>query len=510
MAVSIVDAFEQVARRQPDAPALSWRNTKWSYEELRRGSSAVAAALEKRAVPRGARIALLLRNSPQYVALYYGVLAAGCVAVPLNAQERWVVLARQIEHCGATVLIGDPAHPEWQALCAAIERNGVQVIAVELTDGAAALAMFEERLAPPAQTLALLAGVSENDVAAVIYTSGTTGRPKGVMLSHRNLLSNASSIIEYLQLSSADRGLCVLPFHFSYGNSVLHTHLLSGGYLALEDNFAFPQATLQRIQDEAITGFSGVPSTFALLLGRCRLSDFNLSKLRYITQAGGAMARPLIERLREQTPDVQIFIMYGQTEATARLTYLPPAKLEAKLGSVGVPIPGVRIELRDSQSHQVAAGEVGEICAHGPNIMVGYWNDAAATADVVRDGWLRTGDLARMDEDGYIYIEGRASDMIKVGAFRVSPQEIEEVLLALDGVEEVGVTGIPDETLGQSIKAVVVPKPGVQLEMLSVKAHCRQNLAAYKVPKIIEFAATLPRTSSGKIQRFKLGQEIRT
>lgn len=510
MAVSIVEAFERVAQQQPDAPALSWRNMRWTYTDLHRAACSVAAALEKRAVPRGARVALLLRNSPQYVALYYGVLAAGCVAVPLNAQERWVVLARQIEHCGATLLLGDPAHPEWPALCSAIERNAVQVTAIELTDGPTALAAFEERLAAPAATLALADGVSQDDVAALIYTSGTTGRPKGVMLSHRNLLSNALSIIEYLQLSSTDRGLCVLPFHFSYGNSVLHTHLLSGGSLALEDNFAFPQVTLQRIQDDAITGFSGVPSTFALLLGRCRLSDFNLSRLRYITQAGGAMARPLIERLREQAPNVQIFIMYGQTEATARLTYLPPAKLESKLGSVGIPIPGVQIELRDTHSRKVAAGEVGEICARGPNVMVGYWNDAAATADVVRDGWLRTGDLARMDADGYIYIEGRASEMIKVGAFRVSPQEIEEVLLALDGVEEVGVTGIPDETLGQAIKAVVVAKPGVQLELLSVKAHCRQNLAAYKVPKIIEFAATLPRTSSGKIQRFKLGQEIRT
>jgi acyl-CoA synthetase (AMP-forming)/AMP-acid ligase II len=329
------------------------------------------------------------------------------------------------------------------------------------------------------------------------------------MLSHRNLLANALSIIEYLQLSSADRGLCVLPFHFSYGNSVLHTHLLSGACLALEDNFAFPHVTLRHMQDAAITGFSGVPSTFALLLGRCRLNDYDLSHLRYLTQAGGAMARPLIERLREQAPGTQIFIMYGQTEATSRLTYLPPAQLEAKLGAVGIPIPGVQIEVRDSRFQQVPAGEIGEVCARGPNIMLGYWNDPAATAQAVRDGWLRTGDLARMDEDGYLYIEGRASDMIKVGAFRVSPQEIEEVLLALHGVEEAGVTGIADETLGQAIKAVIVPSPGARLEILDVKAHCRENLAAYKVPRLIEFAPTLPRTSSGKIQRFKLAQESR-
>src|SRR5690606_14002766 len=225
----------------------------------------------------------------------------------------------------------------------------------------------------------------KDDLAAIIYTSGTTGRPKGVMLSHGALYSNATAIIEYLELTSADRGLCVLPFHFSYGNSVLHSHLLAGAFLALEDNFAFPQVTLQRLQDDAITGFPGVPSTFALLLGRCRLADFDLSRLRYITQAGGAMPRALIERLRAQAPGVKIFVMYGQTEATARLTYLPPARLDAKPGPVGIPIPGVEIEVR-REGRAAAPNETGEIHARGPNVMLGYWNDPAATAQVLRDG----------------------------------------------------------------------------------------------------------------------------
>jgi acyl-CoA synthetase (AMP-forming)/AMP-acid ligase II len=403
--------------------------------------------------------------------------------------------------------VADPEHPEWDALRAAVANLPVNLLKVGLSTGADALHSFikamdaasEDAPPPPAA----------DELAAIIYTSGTTGRPKGVMLSHGNLYSNARAIIEYLDLTARDRGLCVLPFHFSYGASVLHSHLLSGAFLALEDNFAFPQATLQRLQDEAITGFAGVPSTFALLLGRCRLNEFDLSRLRYITQAGGAMPRSLIERLREQTPGVRLFIMYGQTEATARLTYLPPEKLDEKAGSVGIAIPGVQIEVRD-QGKPAPPGVVGEIHARGPNIMLGYWNDAAATASVLSDGWLRTGDLGRRDAEGYLYIEGRSIEMIKVGAFRVSPQEVEEVIAALDGVEEVAVAAIPDELLGQSIKAVLVPRPGVQLEMLAVKAHCRQHLAAYKVPKVVEFATSLPRTSSGKVQRFKLAQEINT
>lgn len=216
------------------------------------------------------------------------------------------------------------------------------------------------------------------------------------------------------------------------------------------------------------------------------------------------MPPALIERLHAQAPHVRIFIMYGQTEATARLTYLPPDKLHEKLGSVGIPIPGVEIDVRD-ESGSVAVGNVGEICARGPNVMLGYWNDPEATAAVIKDGWLHTGDLGYRDEDGYLYIKGRKVEMIKVGAFRISPQEVEEVLASLDGVEEVAVTGIPDEVLGQAVKAVIVPKPGVKLEMMAVKAHCRQNLAAYKVPKVVEFAKELPKTSSGKVQRLKLG-----
>jgi acyl-CoA synthetase (AMP-forming)/AMP-acid ligase II len=215
------------------------------------------------------------------------------------------------------------------------------------------------------------------------------------------------------------------------------------------------------------------------------------------------MARPLIERLHAALPRCKLFIMYGQTEATARLTYLPPESLESHVGSVGIPIPGVEIEVRTG-GRRAAAGEGGEIHARGPNIMLGYWNDERATAEVLRDGWLCTGDLGHCDADGFLYIDGRAVEMIKVGAFRVSPLEIEEVIAALSGVLEVGVTGVADEMLGQAIKAVVVPRDGAGLDVRAVKAHCRKQLATYKVPKVVEFAATLPRTSSGKIQRLKL------
>ena len=503
MSETIVASLAGVARRQPGATAIVWRRSACTFAQLTAASDGVRSSLASRRLERGDRVAVLVRNSPHYAALYYGILSSGQCAVPLNAQERAAVLARQIEHCGARVLIAERGHPEYQALAAAIAESNVELVPIGVDDEEGGIERMIAELGGSEASSKYFAS-EPGDLAALIYTSGTTGRPKGVMLSHGNLSANAGAIMSYLELSPKDRGLCVLPFHFSYGNSVLHSHLLAGATLVIEDNFAFPKMVVQRMQDDQITGFSGVPSTFALMLGRCDLSEFRLPALRYFTQAGGAMPRPLIERVRAQAPGVQLFVMYGQTEATARLTYLPPHKLDERAGSVGIALPGIEIRVLDTTGAELPAGEIGEVCARGPSIMLGYWNDAAATSEALRGGWLHTGDLGHKDADGYLYIDGRAVEMIKVGAFRVSPQEVEEVLAALPDVEEVAVTAILDEILGQAVKAVVVPRAGSSLDMLAVKAHCRQHLAAYKVPKIVEFAAVLPRTSSGKIQRYKL------
>ena len=345
---------------------------------------------------------------------------------------------------------------------------------------------------------------SGDALASIIYTSGTTGHPKGVMLTHRCLAANTASIVEYLGLRSDDRGIAVLPFQFSYGNSVLNMHLAAGAELLLEDSIAYPHLVLQRMADRGVTGFSGVPSTFAILLSRCELAAFDLKNLRYITQAGGPMPRASIQQLRSKLPGARIFVMYGQTEATARLSYLPPERLDDKLGSVGVAIPGVELAVFRADGKQANPKEVGEIVARGPNVMQGYLDDAVSTRDALVDGWLHTGDMGHFDDEGFLYIDGRAVEMIKVGAYRVSPQEIEEVIAGIRGVAEVGVTAVPDELLGQAIKAVVVLRNGELLDIRSVKAHCRKHLAIYKVPKIVEFAGALPYTATGKVQRMRL------
>jgi long-chain acyl-CoA synthetase len=504
---SLVDYLRRSVKRRPDAEAVVHRGRSVSYGQLWHDVCALAAFMKERGLRPGDRVAILLENSPEYIAAYYGTLMAGGVAVALNTAAKARDLANWLTHSGASWLIADALHPELGEISGEANLK-LSLICVGGTGPMVKdAAGWDNIIGNAARLPDPLCAFAQDSVAAIIYTSGTTGRPKGVTLSHRNLVSNVDSILAYLGLTSEDRCLNVLPFYYSYGASVLHTHLAVGATLVLEGSLVYVHNVMARMQSERITGFYGVPSTYALILSRTKLSNYNLSSLRYMTQAGGAMAPAHIKRLREEIPHVRFFVMYGQTEATARLSYLPAEMLERKLGSAGIPIPNVQLEIRDEQGNQVPRGTVGEIYAHGPNIMNGYWRDPAATGEVIKEGWLRTGDIAYMDDDGYIFIQGRASDIIKSGGHRIAPNDIEEAIAELAGVSEVAVVGVDDEILGQTIKAIIVLRPGAEVTPMVVKAHCLRRLPTYKVPKFIEFEDILPRTASGKIRRFLLASK---
>jgi acyl-CoA synthetase (AMP-forming)/AMP-acid ligase II len=364
----------------------------------------------------------------------------------------------------------------------------------------------------PAPISDVAASVATDQLAAIIYTSGTTGHPKGVMLSHANLAANIRSIQQYLPIAADDRMLCVLPFYYSYGNSVLHSHLAKGATLILENSLMYPHKVVARMAELKATAFAGVPSTFYLLLARTKLAEFDLSSLRYCTQAGGGMDKTKIAQWCETVPQAQFFVMYGQTEASARLTYLPPGQRVEKAGSVGIAIPGVELSVRDENDNALDVGISGEVCARGDNVMLGYWRDEQESASVLRNGWLHTGDVGYRDADGFFFLVGRNKEMIKTGAHRVSPREIEELIASVDGVEEVAVIGVADEVMGQVIKACVVARGADQdalyrdtpyYEELRKKILrlCREQLAIYKMPKAVEFYEGFPKTASGKIQK---------
>ncbi len=492
----LVERLEATAAAFPQRIALQQAQRRLDYAGLRDAALRLARQLRARGVEPGDRVALILPNGIEAAVAWYGAWRAGAVAVPLNAQARERDFVPWLRHSGARLLVHGAGHDD--AARAAAEA-GVPTLAVA-GDGDPA-SLFAA--APDDADAAGLPMPGTDALAAILYTSGTTGAPKGVALSHRNLAANAASILDYLRLGPDDSIVSALPFYYTYGASVLHTHLAVGARVVLEDNVVFPHLIAEALARERATGFSGVPSTFALLLDRGQLDRHDLSSLRYLTQAGGAMAPALTSRVREAFPQARLFVMYGQTEASARLTCLAPERLDDKLGSVGTPIAGVELQVRREDGSEAGADEPGEVWARGENVMTGYWQAPEVTAATLVDGWLRTGDLGHRDAEGFLWLAGRRSDMIKTGAHRVHPQDVEEAIAELPGVREVAVAGLDDALLGQVVAAFVVRDGDAPTEM-AVKAHCRQRLAGYKIPKQVAFVAELPRTASGKIRRAAL------
>jgi len=498
---TLAHALRARALADPMAPVFLQDHHVTCYHELCSGAEALANFLIGEGLEPGSRVALLLDNSPDYATAYFGALWAGAVVVPMACAAKAPELLHRLTHAQAHWLITPPDHPA----LASIRRQShprLRFLAIDEVPPLGpspdpARGCFVSNAAPGHTPIRAAA----TDWAVLMYTSGTTAKPKGVMHSHRNLVSNALAINDYLRLAHDDRTLCILPFHYAFGSSLLHTHVVAGASLVLVNAPAYPALWAEAIARHAVTGFSGVPAAYALLLDRVDPDRCDLSSLRYFSQAGGAMKPAMIERIRRAAPHAEFFVMYGQTEATARLTYLPPAQWEAKQGSVGIPIPGVRIEVRNTAGQRVPSGALGEVWAHGPNVMLGYWKDETLSRGVLRDGWLRTGDIGYMDEDGFLFLRGRASEIIKSGAHRICPEEIEEVIANIDGVKEVAVIGVDDEMFGQAIRALVVPQPSVALTRRDVVHHCRLLLPKFKIPKQIHFTTGLPRTTSGKVSR---------
>lgn len=496
---------------QGDAAAIVTAEQQISYRVLWESARRVENFLRSLGVTEGDRVALIAENSPQYVAVFYGALLAGAAVVPMNTSAKMKDFSNWLNHCEAKVAFVDFVPRETHKL---VECGlAVSLVAVNQAD---ALPEPLRDSGLPTWSDVQACGLPQeppqleqagDGLACIIYTSGTTGNPKGVMISHGNLMANVRSILAALPIQPGDRFLNVLPFYYSYGNSVLHTHLVQGATLYLENSMMFPNVVVSRMAQEKITGFAGVPSTFSLLLSRGKVAEHDLSSLRYVLQAGGAMPVPVTQQVLEHLSS-HVYVMYGQTEATARLTWLPPEQLLEKLGSVGVPIAGVEIQIRHPDGSECGPEEDGELFVQGANVALGYWRNPEATAATFIDGWLKTGDLGHKDQDGYLYLKGRRSDMIKSGANRISPLEIEEVIVELPEVEEVAVVGVPDELLGQTITAFLVLKAGHELNVRAVKKHCLDNLASYKIPKQILQVDAFPKTASGKVKKHILAEQV--
>lgn len=437
--MNICTFLENSARDYPENIAVVYRGQRVDYSTLLRLVGNMARVLIWHGVKKGDRVVLLLENSIHYVIWYFAVLRVGGVVVALNTDTTVKEVEYILNSCQPKGVIIN------KVCCQYFPQDNDVDFRIIAEEGLGAL--------DQAIDACPIVEVNEkNDLAQIIYTSGTTGKPKGVMLTHLNLRSNTESIVEYLNLTSDDKIMVVLPFFYSYGNSLLLTHIMAGGTLIISHQFVFLNKVLEMMIDEKATGFAGVPSSYAMLLHKSNIRGLNFPYLQYLTCAGGALSPANIVELKKILPDVDYYAMYGQTEATARLLYLEPDKWLERLSSAGRAIPGVEIRVMAKDGQDVRIGEVGEIVAQGPNIMKGYWGDPEATREVLKNDGLHTGDLARIDEDGYVFIAGRQSDMIKAGAFRIHPQEIEDVIIEMSGVVECAVAGIPDEIMGRRLR----------------------------------------------------------
>ena len=508
------DCLEESAHRLPDKIAIVNGERRLSYAEIDAQSNALAHQLGRLGVERGDRVVVFGDNTVETVVAFWGVLkASGGVSV-VSPQTKAGKLAHLLIDCGATALVCDavlarvwaPAVAEAPGLKAvAAWGNLAKTPAIDwpqvvpwLADGT-----VEDAASPPPRR-----GI-DTDLAAIIYTSGSTGEPKGICLTHRNMLAAATSITTYLGNVEDDVILCGLPLSFDYGLYQVIMAFRCGARVVLERSFAYPAHVLNVCMREGVTGFPGVPTVFAMMREMKNLGEYDFSSIRYVTNTAAALSLKHIEFIRQTFTSARVFSMYGLTECK-RCTYLPPEDLDGKPLSVGIAIPNTELWLVDEHDNRLGPGQVGQLVIRGATVMKGYWGKPEATARKLRPGpisgeqVLYTGDYCRLDEDGYLYFVGRMDEVIKSRGEKVAPEEVERALMKIPGVREAGVKGVPDEVLGQAIKAFIILEAGAQLTEQAIRIECQGRLESYMVPKYVTFVASLPRTTTGKIARAEL------
>jgi len=511
--------LEDSAAVSPEKPAL-FADEKWhTFRELEATANRLAHHLIKQGLKKGDRVALFMENSMEYVATYYAILKAGGITVALNTENTAKDIAYIAKDCGVRFLVSNERTLRSRGTFAARPQTGEgpkwpsalkHFLVWTAKKGGEALDTSVDMIPLPEafeNEPASSPGVRliDLDVASIVYTSGSTGKPRGAVLSHINIISNTRSIVDYLELTSEDRIMVVLPFYYIYGKSLLNTHFFVGGSVVIDNRFLYPNVVLKTMQNQGVTGFSGVPSTFTILLRRSNLKAHKFERLRYLTQAGGPMAPVIQKEVAEAFAPAKLFVMYGATEASARLSYLDPSDLPRKWGSIGKAIPNVDLFVADAAGNPLPAGEEGEIVARGSNLMPGYWNHPEETKKVLKNGLYYTGDMGKMDDEGFIFIVGRSRDMIKIGGNRVSAKEIEDAIYEHPEVVEAAVIGIPDDVLGEAPKAFLVVKRSCKESIAEeLPGFLQQRLAIYKIPKFYEIRDSLPKSESGKIQKLKL------
>lgn len=500
-------AFEASCQRLPAKTALVCGAERVSYADLANRVNALATLLQARGVARGDRVVMLLESSVEFAVGVHAVLKVGAVFVPISPLTKADKLAYMLNDTRACAVLTDARLENvWRDAVARSPSVAVTVVrGLSNAEGTNLPWPDAAASAPPAATEPCI----DQDLAAIIYTSGTTGEPKGVMLTHLNMRSAWASVQAYLGLREDDViGLALSP-SFSYGLYHVLMGLGLGATVVLEGSAAFPVRLVERLVQERVTVFPGVPTLYSAILALGNLATFDLSSLRIVSNAAAALSDQHVRQIQALLPAARLYSMYGMTECK-RISYLPPEQLTTRPTSVGRGLVNQEVWLVDEAGSRLPNPATGELVVRGSHVMRGYWDKPVETARRLRPGpikgesVLHTGDIFRTDAEGWLYFVGRRDDIIKSRGEKVAPREVENTIYAIDGVLDCAVIGVPDDRLGQAVKAFVVLKPGAVLTEREVIRHCLARLENYMAPKSVVFMADLPRTDSGKIRKLGL------
>jgi long-chain acyl-CoA synthetase len=485
--MNLATILTESAQRHPDRVAIKLDDIELTYRVLDGATAHIAGLLHKRGSSVSDRVGIMLPNVPYFPGCYFGVLRAGGVVVPMNVLLKRREVAFYLRDSGARLLFA--WHGFAEDAQAGADDAGAECVIVEP-------GQFE-RTVGEAQPRTEVRERARDDTAVILYTSGTTGTPKGAELSHANLLGNCETARSLFDLESERVTLGALPLFHSFGQTcAMNATIKGGGTLTLLPRFE-PAKALEIIERDGVNVFEGVPTMYGAILHAPERERFDASSLEVCASGGAAMPVELLRGF-EEAFGCKILEGYGLSETSPVASFNHPDR-ERKAGSIGTPIRGVEMKVVDEDDNELPAGEVGEIVIRGPNVMKGYWNRADATKEVLRGGWLHTGDMAKVDDDGYFFIVDRKKDMIIRGGYNVYPREIEEVLYEHPAVREAAVVGVPDEELGEEIGAAVALKDGAQASADELREHVRSQVAAYKYPRVVWFVEDLPKGPTGKI-----------
>ncbi|WP_409305197.1 long-chain-fatty-acid--CoA ligase [Peribacillus sp. SCS-155] len=509
---SIPQLLQNTAEKFPENIAITFYGKKILYKELVYAANAFASALQNHGVQKGDRVAIMLPNCPQYVIAYYGVLTAGGIVTQVNPMSAEREIEYILNDSGAkTMVVLDGLYAKAKQVQTRAELDKLIVVSLLPSEHDFAPDFtFDAFLKEGSGQVTPVPIEPEHDVAVLQYTGGTTGRSKGAMLTHRNLVANVYQCYEFFKndiVDGQESFLTVIPLFHVFGmTAAMNFSILTGGNSIMLPRFDVEEV-LNTIKNEQPTNFPGVPTMYVAITNHPKAEEYGIDSIRTCNSGSAPMPLELLREFERKTGS-QIVEGYGLSEA-APVTHCNPTFAERKPGSVGIGYPSTEYKVVDiaTGTEEVPPGELGELIIKGPQVMKGYWNMPEETAATLRDGWLYTGDITRMDEDGYVYIVDRKKDLIIASGFNVYPRDVEEVIYEHPSVQEAVVIGVPDAYRGETVKAVIVLKAGKTATEEEIIQFCRANMAAYKSPTIVEFRDQLPKTSVGKILRRALREE---